>query len=353
MGLDTEANLPENAKGKAIVALKDEVSGNSFLYALYIVYNGSTGEHESSILVKLTVGTPVPNPDPDQEPSAVPVSDPPPTPDSGLGYAGQVETGKNSQEIIPGYTKDSGGNPVIRLFIPAVGGRQQPGASNGNASNIMSVPAFGNWPPPVSDVVTHITGFGQTSIQNPEYFDIHALGVSTREDEEAVFYFLTSTFLGAPTPQEEGYNGFDYRIYKSTVQQVNAANDKTLAEINPDTAEIVDEGRVYSTFEPGVPFGVYYLNLLLQNADTAEGERIFVFLGSELIISGAANYKARALVFGDGEGQGHIGGKNVNSAILLAETIRQYKEEQSLKRGVRAARITIPASGEEDEQEEE
>ena len=338
MGPGTAVDLPVTAKGKAIIALKEETTDPEtgqttsvfYLYALYIVFNGST--HQNSILVKLKV---------------VPVTTANP---SGLQYAGQVTMGLNGQEVIPGFVVTTSGGVTtssIRLFVPNLGGRQEAGFSNGQASSIMSVQAFGSWLPVVPAVATHILGVGQTPIQNPLYYDIHALGVSTREDGNAVFYFLTASFLA-------GYKGFDYRIYKSTTS--NVGNAASLALDNPDLldiAEIVDEGRVYSTANPLAVYGIYYLNLLLQNADTADGERIIVFLGSEILISGASNYKGRALVFGDGEGPGHIGGKNVNSAIAPSETIRQYAEDQSLKRGVRASRISIPSSGEEEEQEEE
>jgi hypothetical protein len=348
MGLGTAADLPDNAKGKAIIALKEETTDPEtsqttsafYLYALYIVFNGTTGEHFDSILVKLAVSPPTP---PDPNNSSV-------TPDSGLSYAGQVTMGLNGQEVIPGFvvtTSNGATTSSIRLFVPNLGGRQLAGSSNGVASSIMSVPAFGDWENDLPDPVTHITGVNPVAGQELKYFDIHALGVSTREDGSAVFYFLTASFLA-------GYKGFDYRIYKSTTSNIgNAVNLPLDSASFLDIAEIVDEGRVYSTANPLAPYGIYYLNLLLQNADTADGERIIVFLGSEILISGASNYKARALIFGDGEGTGRIGGKNVNSAIAPSETIRQYAEDQSLKRGVRASRISIPSSGEEEEQEEE
>jgi hypothetical protein len=352
MGPGTAANLPATAKGKAIIAMKDKYTGKFYLFVLYIDFDPLKPEgqqHQASILVKLELTF-----DP-QHPTN------PPT----ITYAGQVEMGKNGQEIIPGFipdatedteaTGDTDVTGTIHLFVPALGGRQQQGASNGTDSNIMSVPAFSDWLDEQPEPITHITGVGQSPEQNPDYYDIHALGVSSREDGNAVFYIMTACFL-------PNWKGFDYRIYKSTVEKIYAAGTSgtppvtpvTLADIaegSDATAEIVDEGRVYSTAEPGVPYGIYYLNLLLQNADTPEGERLYVFLGSELLVTGAAHYKARALVFGDGEGDGHIGGKNVNSAILLAETIQQFEDDKSLKRGVRAIRIAV--SGEEEEQEEE
>jgi hypothetical protein len=69
-------------------------------------------------------------------------------------------------------------------------------------------------------------------------------------------------------------------------------------------AAIVDEGRVYSTVSEEYEYGIYFLDLLMQNADDAGGERLMVFLGSQLMICNAQDYKARALSFGLGTADG-------------------------------------------------
>jgi hypothetical protein len=257
-----------------------------------------------------------------------------------LSYAGQVQMGLNAQAIIPGFAGKGDAN--VRLFVPAIGGLQQNGASNGTASNIMSVSAFADWVKGDPNVITHVTGVNATGA--PDYFDIRALAVSTRVDGSAVFYILTACYTTAGT-------GFDYRIYKSTLAGILGEDETPLDELSPSVAAIVDEGRVYGTSYSGI----YFIDLLMQNADDAGGERLMVFLGSDLMICGAQDYKARALSFGLGSADGQIGGQNINSVVNLSETIRQFEKGQSLKRGVKAIKAPAPAaavSGEETEEED-
>jgi hypothetical protein len=322
MGLNTEVGLPPEAKGKTIIAMKDE-DGVIYIFAMYIIYDGTTGEHSNTIIVKLKVV------DVDEEGPNF----------SGLEYAGQVSMDAlNGQEMSPGYDSTVDGD--VSIYVPFLGGSQQTGATNGVNSMIKSVPAFTNWLANTPIPVTRITGVDQIPGQEIAYFDFHATAVSGLENGDAVFYIMTVSYLS-------GWKGFDYRIYKTTVSKVasyTTGSNTTLADLEN---EIVDEGRIYTTTIPGLPFGIYYHNMLLLGANTAAGEKLFVFLGTELMVCGATEYKARALLFGEGEGPGRIGGENANSFILPGETIRQYEEDKSLKRGVTAMRIQV--SGEEEE----
>jgi hypothetical protein len=56
-------------------------------------------------------------------------------------------------------------------------------------------------------------------------------------------------------------------------------------------------------------------------------------------------YQNPAFRFPLGVRDGRIGGYNIDSADLTAETLRQYKRGVSLKRGARAAHITPGNAG--------
>jgi hypothetical protein len=156
------------------------------------------------------------------------------------------------------------------------------------------------------------------------------------------------------------YRGADYRIYQTTVADLFALYNQTtppvISSLVPNRFIVVREGQVYSSADPLASYGVYYLGLLYENADDPAGERVLQFLGSALTIDSAQNFGGRSLTFGLGDGPGHIGGKNVNSAAQLAETIRQYEKGHSLKRSMKATQtpdISVMVSGEEEEREDE
>jgi hypothetical protein len=359
----------DNAKGQSVIALQNK-AGAVFLFVLFVVYDPLEEVWRLSVIVRLAVNAT----------------------DGSLSYSAYTTVGKNAQEMWPIFKGEN--DTDVLLLISAVGGVQQAGITNGTQSNVCALPAFGVWPTPpapspeppdVPAAVRLFTGDPPENLYPREYGapkaakDLRVAAASTRPSPNARAFFMAAGFT-------IDYRGADYRIYRTIAQKLfdlynsQAPSDTTDPEEpegsavprddpptpqDPPTVselvedgifEVVREGQVYSSADVQLPYGVFYLGLLYENADDPAGERILQFLGSALTIDSAENFGGRSLTFGLGEGPGHIGGENVNSAVQLAETIRQYEKGHSMKRGVKAVRVplmTVLVSGEEEEREDE
>jgi hypothetical protein len=347
LGPAGEDKLSPSARGQAIIALQNK-AGASFLFALYLNYD--MGALTDSILVRLTVGS-----------NGIPAFD------------AQVTVGINAQEIWPvarpvppedtaapnAATDPAPEDMNVLLLIPAIGGTQQAGLTNGTNSKINAIPAFGSWSG-ISEAKTIVTGDLQaspsTTYSGPlPAKDIRVVVSSLRRDLSAPVYILAAGFTA-------DYRGADYRIYKTTVEDIFTLYASTnpapaiSSLVAPDVGPfaVVKGGQVYSAAEPTLPYGIFYLALLFQSSENEDDERLYEFLGSALTVSSAKHYGARAITFGLGTDPGQIGGDTVNSAILLAETVRQALENRSLKQNATPVKVTIVSvSGEEEEEEEE
>jgi hypothetical protein len=301
LSLGTVANLPTDAKGQAIIALTD-ADKNNYLFALYINANDSATEHQDGILVKLSV-------DPDN---------------GSLSFVDKVEVGLNPQEIIP----VTNGDKDVNLLIPAIGGMQG-STTNGTSSNIKSVPAFGS----TFEATDLITG-------DPTNYDIRVIAASAKADDDSLVFILTANFTA-------DWLGVNWKLYQTTVSKLLGAGGITLAAAITSPANVLsvaDEGTTAFTDYSGV----YFLDLLYENAVVANGkERLWFFQGSPLDVTVADAYGSPTKPGNDynfykvGTGAGYIWGKNVNSADLFAETIRQAAARVSLKRGVRASKVPV------------
>jgi hypothetical protein len=317
--------LPEGAKGQAIISIKNPAS-KRFVFALYSVSTVNSQddiEYKSSILVRFKADG-----------------------KGGLEYDGQVAVGKNAVEIIP-VTTSAG---VTYLLIPAIGGRQLAGATNEENSNLYRIMAFSDWSEdmPIRALIGDPAGVGT--------YDIRAVATPDRPDDNGAVYILTGIF-------DPNYNGFHYRLYKTTVAQIIAAEVLTLSEAADDEDGILttpDEGQVISP-DLVEPYGVYFWDIICETGDGPNSDRLYFFLGSALLVTCAANYRKPADistppsdVWGPVEGPGYvyfplgvrdgrIGGYNIDSVDLTAETTRQYHAGVSLKRSARAA--SVPHGG--------
>ncbi|MDR2394801.1 MAG: hypothetical protein LBD93_11710 [Treponema sp.] len=307
----TDADLPPNAKGQAIIALADE-DKNTYLFVLYIVANDSATEHQEGILVKLSV-------DPDN---------------GSLSYVDRVEVGKNPQEIIP----VTNGDKDVYLLVPGIGGSQG-SSTNGTESTIVSVPAFAS-----SFTATPLLTGDSAS------YDIRVIGASAQANNNSLVFILTANFTS-------DWLGVNWKLYQTTVSKLLGTGGITLsAAVTNQTLSVADQGTTaFSDYS-----GVYFLDLLYENAVQANGkERLWFFRGSPLVVTVADAYGSPTQTgnaynfYTVGSESGQLGGKNVNSADLFAETIRQAAAGASLKRGVRAtkapaaARAAAPAEEEE------
>jgi hypothetical protein len=321
--------LPPNAKGQAIISIKDG-NGQRYLFVLYNNFSYVKQDeevivtHEPGILVRLKVDE-----------------------DGVITYYGRVTVGKNAVEIIP-VTKSNGD---VYLLIPAIGGPQQGGATNGESSDLCGIAAFGDWSVGIAPRL--LMGDESSDPQNPTY-DIRAVAASERVN--GIVYILTGIFNSL------NYNGFAYKLYKTTVDQLLAAEEATLSEAEEDDIlGIAENGSVISP-DGTNPYGVFFWDILYETSTDAASDtkdRLHFFKGSALQITPAAAYPSPAptaiqppsddpapiagegyVLYPLGVRDGRIGGYNIDSVDLTAETLRQYKTDVSLKRSARATHIT-------------
>jgi hypothetical protein len=297
------AGLTSDAKGQAIIALNDGTT--TYLYALYIDNNAAGTVYGPSILVRLTVDTDSTSPTYGE-----------------LTYLDQVDVGLNAQEIIP--VTETGGN--ITLLIPAIGGMQQAGTTNLDASVINSVEPF----VAAGALSASVLLQGDNPTPTPATYDLRAIAAPSRPDSNGNVYVLTGTY-------DNDYNQ-DFRLYKSTVALLLSAGSTYLSDaVAHDLLTEVD----YAKGMIG-----YFWDILYENAAGPDGDRLWFLRGAPILVSRAAAYGARSLYFGTGTAAGQIGGQVINSADLTAETVAQAKAGVSLKRGLRG---TAPKIAEEEE----
>jgi hypothetical protein len=285
-----ENELPTNAMGQAIIALSN--AGADYLFALYTVSDTPYTSQNPGILVRLEV---------DRETGE-------------LTYDTQVEVGANPQEIIP-LTKTNGN---VSLVVPAVGGIQQTGSSNGVLSNIISVPAFASSWPATAPVLVKGAASGT--------HDIFAVAGPDRAGDGGIVYILTHDY-GANN------GGTDWRLYSITVNDLLTLSNATLST------------PTFTDVDSGTGASGYFWDILYENGAVAANDRLWFFQGTPLRVSPALAYATNVL-FPVGTGTGQIGGQNVDWADLTIETLRQALAGKSLKRSVRAAK---PPATEEEE----
>jgi hypothetical protein len=309
-----EATLPSDAKGQAIIALKDS-SGKSFLFALYLVSNAAQTQYDPSILVKLSVGS-----------------------GGALTYDDQIDTlGLNAQEIIP--VTNTAGN--VTLLIPSIGGAQQYGSTNGNKSLIEAVPAF------TSPFTATIRITGDPAATTPTAYDFRAIAATTRAGDDGLVYILTGYF--------DTYGVFfTWALYKTTVAQLLALTGQTISQA------VASGALTLAGTEEEDPGGFFW-DIYYEHGDNEGGDRLWFLRGSPILVTLARDYpNPSAVNYTRGSGVGKIGGANVNSADLTSEMIRQVRAGVSLKRGLhglspahKAAAIKAAAKAATEEKEEE
>jgi hypothetical protein len=287
--ISDEASLPGNAKGQAIIAL------NHRLFALYQRTDAGATTFNPSIMVRMTIGS-----------------------GGALTFDTTATVGLNPQAIIP----VNDGSETL-LLIPHIGGRQDyNGGTNGTASYICSVPAFGSW----SLVKTEVTGAAGL-------YDIHAVAAATRGPGSMVYIHTMLYFDGSSTAK--------WRIYRGTVGDfLTLTADTFTSAVSAGKLEVIDEGEIESvTYD-----GLYFWDLLYEQypgpGDT--GDRIWVALGTNILVTrAAAGTYGSPTIATDPEEQnpfafyGYNGGVNVNSMDLTIDAVNQAKREVSLKRSMR------------------
>jgi hypothetical protein len=180
-------------------------------------------------------------------------------------------------------------------------------------------------------------------------YDIRVIGASAQANNNSLVFILTANFTS-------DWLGVNWKLYQTTVSKLLSAGGITLSAATGTILSVADQGTTAFTDYSGV----YFLDLLYENAVQANGkERLWFFRGSPLVVTVADAYGSPTQTgnaynfYTVGSDSGQLGGKNVNSADLFAETLRQAAAGVSLKRGVRAmkapaaARAAAPAEEEE------
>jgi hypothetical protein len=284
-----EGQLPENAKGQALIVLGDQ------LIALYLNTNLQASAHQPGVLCRMNINS-----------------------DGKLSYDTKTTVGLNPQAIIP--VNDGA---AIQLLIPAIGGPQSlSGTTNGTDSNICCVPAQGTWP---ASAQVLITGAASGT------YDIHAVAAGMR-GRSNMLYILTQMY------DEDDEEIALWKLYRTTVGQfldlAQASPTPTLT--NAAGLEELDEGVVTSI----VPGGLYFWDLLYaQTPEVSDaGDLLWAALGTPILVTRAAQDGYGAP---DSEEEnayvmfGFNGGNNVNAIDLTIEVINQAERGRlSLKRGL-------------------
>jgi hypothetical protein len=309
------AALPANAQGQAIIALSP-ATGSPSVFVLFTVSTVTSNPppqltQDPGILARLTVGS-----------------------NGVLSYDTKVTVGRNPQELVP-VTDNSG---VTRILIPAIGGMQKAGSSNGGDSNITSVPAFGSWSS-YAQIGAPVLLKGDGGSTGGATYDIHDLGASYRANNGDGFVYILTLIYAA------GYAGTNWRLYRITVADLLSLSNTTISDALDAGLESKDSGMGTSG---------YFWQLLYETGSDDTKDRLYFFRGAALLVCPAKAYPATVATvppnasyryFNVGEKDGDIGGDVVDWADLSIETVNQIAAGHSLKRSVQAS---VPKGAEEE-----
>jgi hypothetical protein len=245
------------------------------------------------------------------------------------------------------------------LLIPAIGGKQQNGSTgNYGYSNITKVPAFASsWN--TTNTYPILVSNNTSSVPIPSVgapppvsytFDIQAIAACWDDppNNNGIVYILSGVYNGTG----DNYDSKTFMLWKTTVGKLNSLT----APIPVSTGY---SNGTLSDVDTGVLPG-YFWDIFYENKGGGGVGRLWFLQGSPILVSEAADYNAGSIEFDRGTGTGQIGGENVNSVDLTAETARQVQVGVSLKRGLRAhkpssirttkATLTVAAPAAEEEE---
>jgi hypothetical protein len=304
MGPGSDANLPANAKGQAIIAV--EYDGAPYLFALYTCPNSSvTSGYDNSILVKLSFDN--------------------------YGMLDHKQTlstlAFNAQELIYIENFDGATTAVPGILIPAIGGSQNYGSTNLDQSKLQVVRPFAGSGSSMT-LATLLTG--DATPVTPATYDIKA--VAAPPD----IFGLSPIFILTGIMQDNVNYYQNWQLYSTTIVNLRGLNNTPLsaAGLSP-----IDSG----IGSPGYYWDIYYEN---GTGSASAGDRLWFLKGSPIVIGPAAGFTAQK-TFEAGYAAGEIGGINVDSAALVSETMKQAAKGLSLKRGLRGIAAALPEEEEE------
>jgi hypothetical protein len=280
--------------GVAIIALEN--GGDDYLFALYVDSESIGENYHPSRLVRIKLC------------------------DNDEHVIDAISVGMNAVSIIP--VTSGGTNPVTELLIPVIGGKQQAGVTNGNASNITAVQAFATWDDP-DDAPGRILLQGDIPDPLlPSTWDIRAIGAAANAANDDEIYILTGCF-------DSLYAKFYWILYKTTVNTLLGAGGESLSDaLASNYIRLVDSG-----YNEG-----FYWDILVESGGAVN--RLWFLKGSPIFVTPSplpspapGLYFDKNLVYPGGSMTGEP--INVNSVDLTAETLNQAKLGVSLKRHLR------------------
>ncbi|MDR2343521.1 MAG: hypothetical protein LBD86_03210 [Spirochaetaceae bacterium] len=323
--------IGQYARGTAIGAATsppgpDNTDGVDYLFALYNnPENGDPYEgYDDSVLVRLVIDE-----------------------DGGLDYDAEVTMGKNT----PGFSIMTPDTRVPYIVAVSIGGKITGGSTNGAASKIMSVPAFGDWSGGATTLLT-----GVLDGKENKFYDMFDMACSPFVDSNGYVEIVTGYY------DTDQFTGLKWRFFKTTIGMLlNAQNIDLEGAIE---SGILTELEAGETLTPALAqdessYGVYFLASLFEAGDTSAESRVWRFRGTELLVTLADKYGSPGKpgnpyrLFKLGYGAWDVGGENVQSAEMIIELIRQVTEGVAYKRGATAIQVPMQAAEEEEEEEEE
>jgi hypothetical protein len=309
------------AHGAAILSMTD--STGTYLYGLFTVAENNASGYPSvytaSALVRYTVD--------------------PNTGDLVKPFA--TEVGLNATALDPVSSVSTTTTPDT-ILVPAIGGTQQYGTTNGVASSLSVVGAFGGFPIGATAPIA-FTGDAAGPVTPTGAYDIKGAAAS---EDGAYAYVLTATNTG-------GYLT-NWRLYQTTVAAIIgvAGSPLTLsAAVTAGTLTAID-----STANPSSGDDGYYWEVQYENNATAANGRLWFVKGSPIRISLGSDYTTPKLIDAGSGGPLYSPAFNVNSGDLIAETIyaatQGVSKDTRLIKGSSAAQTAAAAAAASDEEEE-
>jgi hypothetical protein len=312
---DTPVTVPagKNPHGVSLIALTGGTPSATYLYDLHAFESGYV--YDASQVTRFTVGA-----------------------NGVLTDEVTVDTfGKNAQALVP-VPDGSGG---FTILVPAIGGYQNAGSTNGSDSTLHRVNAFGA----MAETLV-LTGDGGSptptapAITTTGNYDIKSVAVSA---SGGVWLLLVS--------KDANYKSW-WRLFKTTMTQLLAFTDpKTLAAaISAGDLTPLDSGL-------GSPGN--YWEVLFENSAGGPG-RLWFVAGTPIRVSAGDNYDNKVLF-----DEGVLYAKdpdpdvefpyivNLNSADLIGEMIYQYALGHSIDTRLIKGKAATPAATTAAEEEEE
>jgi hypothetical protein len=279
------------AHGASILALTDSADSQVYLYCLFTLATADSSGYDNSVVVRYSV-------------------------DSSTGaLSGAIATtvGKNATALVPAPDGSD-----IAILIPAIGGEQNGGTTNGPASILNIITDVFDTPMSATNAFTGDAAGDVTPTGN---YDIHSVAVS----EDGLYAFLLTVTYSSNYLT-------NWRLFQTTVANILNGGGQALSDAVA-AGLLVD---VDSTANPGDGDAGYYWDLQYENADTIG--RLWFVKGSPIRISMGNGYSVYKLIDAGSGGPLYSPEFNVNSADLIGEMI--YQASQGVSKDTRLVKGT-------------